>query len=405
MHVNKNEFYELVKKRLLEYSPAIIGRDHSSGIYTQMRINVDYHINKLKELDLKNNLFSGDLWGYGINSISDGSKEYSSPDVEQIKQINELNKHHKEYRLFWLLTFKVESGVLFISIFCIDPCRATSNADLNTKFDLKDFKNARIRMRDRSIYVDFLFDGIEIPIHFQIDTSHKKEKLIGQNLAKYYIEGITELANAIEQIRNIPEKIVVLFLASNPIDQVQLRLDEEARSISEMIKMSKHRDSVRFETCWAVQTKDILQAINEYNPSIVHFSGHGSSNDEIIFQTNSGQTKVVSKEAIVQTMMASSEDIRLVFFNTCYSRNQAKAVVEHIEATIGMNTSIGDEGARIFSSQFYSSIGYGLSVKKSFEQAKALLMLENIPEEDTPELFIHEGLSGKDIIIVKPVDE
>lgn len=211
-----------------------------------------------------------------------------------------------------------------------------------------------------------------------------------------------ETMNAIEKIRQIPEKIVVLFLASNPIDQVQLRLDEEARSITEMITKSKHRESIRFETCWAVQPKDIFQAINEHNPSIVHFSGHGSDNDEIIFQTNSGSTKVVSKEAIVQTMMASSENIRLVFFNTCYSRNQAKAVVEHVEAAIGMSTSIGDKAALTFSSQFYSSIGFGLSVEKAFQQAKAFLILEGIPEEDTPELFIQDGLLAKDIVIVKP---
>lgn len=211
-----------------------------------------------------------------------------------------------------------------------------------------------------------------------------------------------ETLNALAQIREIPEKITVLFLASNPIDQVQLRLDEEARSITEMITKSKHRDSIRFQTCWAVQPKDVLQAINEYNPSIVHFSGHGSDNDEIIFQTNNGTAKIVSKEAIVQTMVASSEEIRLVFFNTCYSRNQAEAVVEHVECAIGMNTSIGDEAALIFSSQFYSSIGFGLSVKKAFEQAKALLMLEGILEQETPELFINEGLEAEGIIIVKP---
>lgn len=214
-----------------------------------------------------------------------------------------------------------------------------------------------------------------------------------------------ETINAIEQIRKIPEKISVLFLASNPIDLVQLRLDEEARAITEMITKSKHRDSIQFQTCWAVQPKDVLQAINEYNPSIVHFSGHGSDNDEIIFQTNSGMAKIVSKEAIVQTMMASSEEIRLVFFNTCYSRNQAESVVEHVEAAIGMNTSIGDEAALTFSSQFYSAIGFGLSVEKAFEQAKALLMLEGISEQETPELFIHEGLEAKDIIIVNPKNE
>lgn len=207
---------------------------------------------------------------------------------------------------------------------------------------------------------------------------------------------------AIKNIQNLPEKIIVLFLAANPLDQQQLRLDEEARSITEIIKKTKHRDSVKFESCWAIRPIDVLQALNEFTPAIVHFSGHGSDRDEIVFQDSQGKTKLVSKEAIVQTMMASSDGIRLVFFNTCYSMNQAEAVTEHVEAAIGMNTSIGDEAARVFSSQFYSSVGFGLSIQKAFDQAKALLMMEGIKEEDTPELFVKNGVSAKDLIIVKP---
>jgi len=231
---------------------------------------------------------------------------------------------------------------------------------------------------------------------------HKRHLQLINNTLDKHNQLHLETRAQIDELRQIPNKIVVLFLASNPTDQQPLRLDEEARAISEMIKKSKHRDSVRFETCWAVQPIDILQAINEYRPAIVHFSGHGSNDDEIIFQGIDGRTKIVTKEAIVQTMMASSEEIRLVFFNTCYSRNQAIEVSKHVEATIGMTTSIGDKAARVFSSQFYSSISFGLSVKKSFEQAKALLMLENIREEDTPELFANEGINLSDLIIVNP---
>lgn len=210
-----------------------------------------------------------------------------------------------------------------------------------------------------------------------------------------------EIAN----LKSLPEKIIVLFLAANPLDQQQLRLDEEARSITEIIKKTKHRDSVKFESRWAVRPIDVLQALNEFTPAIVHFSGHGSDADEIVFQDSQGKTKLVSKEAIVQTMMASSDGIRLVFFNTCYSANQAEVVIEHVEAAIGMNTSIGDEAARIFSSQFYSSIGFGLSVQKAFDQAKALLMMEGIDEENTPELFVKAGLDSRELIIVKPTEE
>jgi len=209
---------------------------------------------------------------------------------------------------------------------------------------------------------------------------------------------------AIEELSRLPEQIVVLFMASNPLDQPQLRLDEEARAIAEMIRKSEHRDAVKLESCWAVRPLDVLQAINQYQPRIVHFSGHGSDTEEIVFQDNAGQAKLVTKEAMVQTMAAASEHIRLIFFNTCYSRSQAEAVVQHVPAAIGMKTSIGDEAARLFAAQFYSAIGFGLSVRKAFEQARAALMLEGIAEEDTPELFVANGINPEELIFVKPPD-
>ena len=37
-----------------------------------------------------------------------------------------------------------------------------------------------------------------------------------------------------------------------------MRLDEEARSIQEMIRKSEHRDSISFETRWAVRPSKIF---------------------------------------------------------------------------------------------------------------------------------------------------
>lgn len=210
--------------------------------------------------------------------------------------------------------------------------------------------------------------------------------------------------SALEKLQQLPERVTVLFLAANPIDQQQLRLDEEVRAIGEMLRKSEHRDAVRLESRWAVRPVDVLQAINECRPRVVHFSGHGSDQDEIVFQDNAGNAKFVSKEAIVQTIAAGSDEIQLVFFNTCYSRQQAEAVVEHVPAAIGMKTSIGDEAARIFAGQFYSSIGFGHSVGRAFRQAQSLLKMESIPEEDTPELFMTEGLGADELILVRPAD-
>jgi hypothetical protein len=206
----------------------------------------------------------------------------------------------------------------------------------------------------------------------------------------------------IERLKMLPESITIAFFAANPLDQNKLRLDEEVRSIEENIRKSEHRDSIRLRSFWAVRPNDILQKLNESNPEIVHFSGHGSDRDELVLQSDNGDTKLVSKESIVHTMTTLSDHIRIVFFNTCYSHEQAKAVVKIVEAAIGMNNSISDDAAREFAAKFYSSIGFGLSVKTAFEQAKASLMLQGISEDNTPELFVQEGMSPDEIIIVRP---
>ena len=64
----------------------------------------------------------------------------------------------------------------------------------------------------------------------------------------------------------------------------RVRLDEEVREITAQIRASDYRDSVDLVSRWAVRPLDVLQALNEDKPHIVHFSGHGSSGTELVFQ-------------------------------------------------------------------------------------------------------------------------
>lgn len=209
-----------------------------------------------------------------------------------------------------------------------------------------------------------------------------------------------QMLTEIEQLKAIPEKITVLFMAANPKDTAPLRLDEEARSIQAKIRLSEYRDSVQFESRWATRASDILQAINETNPTIVHFSGHGTQTGELALLNPDGSTKIVSKEAITMAMATASDTIRLIVFNACFSETQAKNVVEHIEAAIGMSDSIRDDTACTFAAQLYSSIGFGRSLQASFNQAIAELLLEGIPGENIPQLYVRDDIDPNDIVLV-----
>lgn len=196
------------------------------------------------------------------------------------------------------------------------------------------------------------------------------------------------------------DKIKVLFLASNPAGTQQLNLDVEARVINEKIRAAEHRDLLEFVTIWAVRPDDLLQVLNEHKPHIVHFSGHGNEIGEIALLDSNGQPKPVGTRAIKALFTTMKDNVRVVLLNACYSRQQAEAITEIIDCAIGMNSAIGDKAAIVFSASFYRAIGFNRSVQEAFDQASVALMLEGIPEEDTPELLSKAGINPSQVFPV-----
>jgi hypothetical protein len=85
------------------------------------------------------------------------------------------------------------------------------------------------------------------------------------------------------------------------------------------------------------------------------------------------------------------DNIRVVFLNACYSCRLAEAIVENIDFVIGMSAGIEDQAARVFAARVYGAIGFGRSIQEAFDQGKAALLLEGIPEDDTPQLLTRTG--------------
>ena len=224
-------------------------------------------------------------------------------------------------------------------------------------------------------------------------------------------ENQNNLIKEVNKLKEAKEKINILFIASNPdiefidddgnsVQQQKLKLEKEAREIHESIQKSLKRDSISFETRWATRVTDLLQFINEVNPTILHFSGHGTSDGKLVFQDNNDKPKLLSMDTLVELINASSDNLRLVVLNNCFSSIISEKIIDNIEASIGMNNSIGDEAAIVFASQLYSSIGFGLSLEKAFQQAIVSLKLYEIPEEQIPQLYVSEGIEVKDIYLV-----
>ena len=197
-------------------------------------------------------------------------------------------------------------------------------------------------------------------------------------------------------------KCKVLFLAANPGDSTRLQLGEEVRGINEKIQAAEFRDSFDLIQAWATRPRDLLQNLLQHRPSIVHFSGHGSSAGEIILQDDNGMMKPVAKAALESLFTDLKENVRLVVFNACYSTPQAEAVAAKVGCAVGTNKAIGDDAAIIFAASFYQALAFERSVETAFNLARTALKLEGIPEAATFELRAAAGVDASTLKFVVP---
>jgi hypothetical protein len=193
----------------------------------------------------------------------------------------------------------------------------------------------------------------------------------------------------------------VLFLVANPVGTAQLDLAEESREIDQKIWEAEFRGSLELVPKFAARPEDLLRYLDRYRPEIVHFSGHGSKNEEIVFLDQQGRPAGVTKAALKQLFSTVKDNIRLVVLNACFSRPQAEAITQVIDCAIGMKRAIGDKAAIVFAATFYRAIGNGSSIDRAFQEGKTELMLQKIPEEDTPELLARAGVDPKNVFLVR----
>ncbi len=195
----------------------------------------------------------------------------------------------------------------------------------------------------------------------------------------------------------------ILILAANPINSSRLRLDEEVREITAALLRAKNRSGFEIVTGWATRVEDLHRALLEYQPTIVHFSGHGDGSNGLALSNNFGQVQLVSTEPLARLFGLFQDTIECVLLNACYSLDQAEAIHQHIDYVVGMNQAIGDVAAIKFATGFYDALGAGRRIEDCFEVGRTMLSLQGIPEDSTPVLKARRRRNQTEIKI-NPLD-
>ena len=199
------------------------------------------------------------------------------------------------------------------------------------------------------------------------------------------------------------EKIKILILSANPKNTDRLRLEEEVREIEIELERAKSRDRFQIINKGAVRVDDLSRALLDYEPQIVHFSGHGLGAEGLALENNLGKIQLVSTEALARLFKAFKDNIKCVFLNACYSEAQAEAIYQHIDYVVGMNQAVSDRTAIEFAKGFYRALGSNRSIEQAFELGCTTIDLAGIPESSTPVIKSKiKELPPKAIIESKP---
>lgn len=168
------------------------------------------------------------------------------------------------------------------------------------------------------------------------------------------------------------EPVGILFLGSTPQDVTPLQLDEEARSIDRALHAGSCRDDFKFIQHGAVRFKDIPGLLMRYDPAVVHFSGHGDEQGDLILKSGPSGSQPASPEDLAELFRAVP-GVSCVILNACYSAERARAILQRVDCVVGMSQTIPDRDAISFSEAFYEAISYGKGVRTAFDLGCATL--------------------------------
>lgn len=181
---------------------------------------------------------------------------------------------------------------------------------------------------------------------------------------------------------------VILLALANDREAYLGELPAESEAIKKGLENAVDQGLCKLDIIYQATIGRILDAFAKYNGqvAIFHFAGHANSYS-LLLETADGKHAQTHLEGLTSLLQKQAQlGLKLVFLNGCASGNQALALLDAgVPAVIGTSQSINDSAALQISSRFYQTLGRGLSIVQSWQQA-------------TDEILIQHGNSTRDLL-------
>lgn len=215
-----------------------------------------------------------------------------------------------------------------------------------------------------------------------------------------------------------PGALRVLYLTANPeaedsttIDpngatttaSRYLRLDREVREVRRALRRAQYRDLVSVDFWPAATAEDLLDALNDVRPHLIHFSGHGWTGGVVL---DSGEVQdptnhPVPFDLLAEVLAATDSPPRVLVLNACETLAGADLLLPVVPVVIAMTDTIDDTAAIVFARRFYAAIASAQPVGKALSQAQAVMRLTTPEDADLPQVAFREDINPDEFVLVR----
>jgi hypothetical protein len=172
--------------------------------------------------------------------------------------------------------------------------------------------------------------------------------------------GIVIFGHLWRRLRASPLR-VLMAVASPPEEMPLASVLAEMRDVETELRTAPLRTRTTFRTVPAAQWRDIVAAVTEFRPNVLHFSGHGGPKGIVLHDEDApDRQRYVTPDELRN--LIDGKGVRVLVLNCCYSQDYAEALVGSVEAVVGTKGEVFDEAARAFSAAFYRALASGASV-------------------------------------------
>jgi CHAT domain-containing protein len=178
---------------------------------------------------------------------------------------------------------------------------------------------------------------------------------------------------------------VLLLAADSGGGAAGLRIDREIRRAIEASRMGRAASELRIATQLAARADDLVPALLQHEPQVVHFAGHGDEDGVFL-----DEGELVHTDALV-ALLTPSRGVRVVVLNACETLPVAKALRRVVDYTVAMETAIHDDAAIAFCGAFYAALAFGRPVPDAFGLARAAMKAHPNGRYATPHLLVRPG--------------